>query len=129
MVMCFKSFSYASMHTKDCLMRNFGLQIMETHNVYIFWSTQLDLGIFIYLSIYLSTYGKALLVSVGRERKSSRKSTMSPKKQQQQPKESATAGERSTGPVDRRAQHAQRSSGRQVRSTAEGEQSTARSTD
>ena len=41
-----------------------------------------------------------------KERKSSRKSTMSsPKESAQQPKESAaTAGERSTGPVDRRAQ-------------------------
>ena len=42
---------------------------------------------------------------------------------------SAAAADRSTGPVDGRAQHAQRSSGRPVRSTAEGERSTARSTD
>jgi len=42
---------------------------------------------------------------------------------------SAVAADRSTDPVDRRAQYAQRSSGRPVRSTAEGEWSTVRSTD
>ena len=53
---------------------------------------------------------------VGRERKSSRKLTMSsPKESAQQLKESAaTAGERSTGPVDRRQKQ---QNGRPVRST------------
>ena len=41
----------------------------------------------------------------------------------------AAAGDRSTGPVDRRAQHAQGISGRPVQSTAEGDRSTRRSTD
>ena len=55
---------------------------------------------------------------------------VSSKNQQQQPEKSAAAAaDRSTGPVDRRAQHAQRSSGRPAQSTAEGERSTARSTD
>jgi len=38
---------------KTVLWETLVFQIMETHNVYIFLSTQLDLGIFIYLSIYL----------------------------------------------------------------------------
>ena len=42
---------------------------------------------------------------------------------------SAKAAERSTGSVDRRAQTCTGSSGRLVRSIAEGERSTARSTD
>ena len=52
--MCLKSFSYVSMHTKDCLMRNFGLpNYGDTQCVHILvYTTQFG---DIYLSIYLST--------------------------------------------------------------------------
>ena len=76
---------------------------------------------------------------VGRERKSTRISTSRRGSAQQPAKESAQqqangrplaeAAERSTGSVDRRAQMCTGRSGRPARSTAEGERSTARSTD